>query len=69
MARFDRCRVCDYTESNGSPTLGINPGQYGKVRRFGEDYLCDACSFSIDQARADFRPPNETDEKLEGLEE
>ena len=64
MARDDRCSICDYAENTGSSVAGINPSVNGKVRRFGEDFLCDACSGAIDKARADFRPPEEMDEGL-----
>lgn len=69
MARFDRCRVCDYTEAMGSGSIGVNPGGHGKVRRFGEDYLCDACSTVIDKTAYELVKTEGVDEALEGLDE
>lgn len=69
MARFDRCRICDYTQAHGSQLLSIPPNGNGKVRRYGEDMLCDTCSNVIANACLDLRPPEETDEDLVLLEE
>lgn len=69
MARFDRCNICDYSEQNGSSLAGVNPGANGRVRRFGDDLLCDTCSLSIDRARVDLREPKEVDEDLVLLED
>jgi hypothetical protein len=69
MARFDRCRVCDYTEAMGSGNIGVSPGGHGKVRRFAEDFLCDACSQAIDQAAYQLVKTEGVDEALEDLDE
>lgn len=34
--------------------MGVNPGQFGRVRRLGADMLCEVCSQSIDQTLAEF---------------
>jgi hypothetical protein len=47
MARFDRCSICDYSEAHGSSIAGLPPGHNGKVRRHGDDLLCDTCLYSI----------------------
>lgn len=44
--------------------MGTHPNSQGKVRRYGDDQLCDKCAQTIDQARADLRPPEEVDEDL-----
>lgn len=43
MAKHDHCSICDYTEANGAPHSGIKAGNHGRVRRTGDDLLCDAC--------------------------
>lgn len=69
MARFDRCRICDYSEATGSSIAGLVPRENGKVRRYEEDLLCDVCANTIDQTLFIARPPEETDEELVLLEE
>lgn len=49
MAKNDHCSICDYTENAGSSFAGVSPGRYGRVRRYGTDFLCDACIASVDQ--------------------
>lgn len=50
MAKYDRCSICDYSESTGSGIAGTNPGSQGRVRRRGDDFLCDLCSTEIQSA-------------------
>jgi hypothetical protein len=50
MAKYDRCEICDYTEADGSPLLGVNPREQGKVRQTGVgEYLCDYCVSTVGQ--------------------
>lgn len=65
MARFDRCRICDYDQATGSGMMGLKANVNGRVRRYGDDQLCDKCAVEIDKARADLRPPEEMDEELQ----
>lgn len=53
MAKHDHCNICDYTEASGSPSAGINPGRNGKVRRHGDDLLCDTCVGAVGQNYTD----------------
>lgn len=47
MARQDRCVVCDYSEAEGSPALGIRPGGYGRVRMTRGEPHCESCLDAI----------------------
>jgi hypothetical protein len=47
MAKHDHCNICDYSEANGSTAGNTRPGSNGKVRRHGEDMLCDACISAV----------------------
>lgn len=47
MARHDRCIVCDYSEASGSSIANTPPGSQGKVRRFGDEFLCSVCAKEI----------------------
>lgn len=69
MAVHDRCVICDYSEATGSHMMSLRPGANGKVRRYGDDLLCDSCQSEVQQAAADLRPPDETDETLTELTE
>jgi rubredoxin len=54
MARFDRCRICDYSEAEGSGIAGVSPGRYGRVRRWKDDALCDKCMTNIKDTFAEY---------------
>jgi hypothetical protein len=45
--------------------LGLRPNANGKVRRYGDDQLCDKCATTIDQAIFDLKTPEEIDEELQ----
>ncbi len=53
MAKHDRCTICDYSEQYGSNMMSLPPGANGKVRRYGNDFLCETCGLSIDEALVD----------------
>jgi rubredoxin len=67
LARHDRCTVCDYSEAQGSGIKGTNPGSQGRVRRYGDDLLCDECSQSIQSAI--YVPPAADDGEVEHVPE
>lgn len=43
MAFYDRCVICDYTVHSGAGSIGVSAGVHGKVRRYGDEFLCDTC--------------------------
>lgn len=65
MARIDRCVICDYTESDGSGYAGVSPGRYGRVRRYGDEHLCDTCLDSVNQNVFDLSRKDKQEEEGE----
>lgn len=47
MAHNDRCVICDYSEHEGAPALGILPRGNGKVRLQGTEMRCDVCHSTV----------------------
>ena len=67
MAKYDRCAICDYSESQGSGIAGSGAGSQGRVRRHREDFLCDLCSTEIQTAI--YVPPSSEEGEVEHIQE
>lgn len=59
MAKQDRCSICDYTREHGSAVTHTPAGGNGRVVRYGNDYLCDACANSVEDTLLSYQPEPE----------
>ena len=60
--KHDRCRFCDYSEANGSAFAGISrDGRKVKFYRETNDFLCDVCVTSSDEAVRELENPDDTE--------